>query len=184
LDPAKPAVPNYQRDIAKIDPGFRNELRRIVTGEAPWPLLLYGPAGTGKTCAALCLLDYAGGRYFTMNSLCAELIDSQQGRLYSESSCIDGTYVESRRIYPQTFWERIEREKLVVLDEIGANELVSDHHYDAIHRILEVRKNRPFVAISNLPPEQIERLYDGRIFSRLACGTVVHLQGCDRRLAG
>src|SRR5262249_1273517 len=106
--------------------------------------------------------------------------DSQQGRLIVHGLAGYG----STTIWPEDYWRRLGGQPLIVLDEIGAREAISDHHYDCLHRLLEARKGRPLVAISNLEPERIERLYDARIFSRLASGTVICLAGKDRRLDG
>lgn len=152
-------------------------IRLTSDGKSPWPLVLTGPPGTGKTCAALCLLDHAGGEYFTAGGLCEVLIASQQGRLTWHHEARGGT------LWPELWWERLRREPLVVLDEVGTRERVSDHHYDAVKRMLDERHRRPLVVCSNLGLNQIARVYDDRLASRLAEGTVVEVVGSDRRLS-
>lgn len=164
------------RRLADVDPDVRRYLRGLVLGELPWPLFLYGPAGVGKTCAALCLLDHAGGEYLTAAGLAAQLIEAQQGRLSWSHEGRSGS------LWPETLWGRWQRAPLMVLDELGARERVSDHHYEAVQRMLDERLDSPLVCISNLDGEGIARVYDDRILSRLAAGTVVHFQGKDRRI--
>lgn len=172
--------PNIARSVAEIHQSLRTVIRSLVSGESPWPLFLHGPAGTGKTCAALCLLDHVliGGKtpptqYFTVSALCAALIESQLGRMENAVGA---------KVWPAEFWQRIYAAPLFVLDEIGARETVSDAHYDAVKSAIDSRAGKPFVAISNLPMARVEALYDARIASRLSAGTVIELGGADRRI--
>jgi DNA replication protein DnaC len=162
--------------MAAVDKTLREALRATSFAEMPWPLFIHGPAGTGKTCAALCLLDHAGGAYFTVASLCQEVIDSQLGRLHW---CHEG---RSGTLWPYMFWRKVRGEPLVVLDELGCRDNVSDHGYETIKQLLDERQGRPLIAISNHSLQTLEKIYDDRIASRLAAGTVVELQGADRRL--
>jgi DNA replication protein DnaC len=161
----------------------------LARGDLPWPLFVFGPAGVGKTCAALCLLDHVmpptcseitdeegvrrikriGGEtaYYTATGLAEAVIDCQQGR---------------GELHPPLFWQRLTEKVLVVLDEIGARERVSDHHYDCVKRLLDDRHARPLIVLSNLSLEQVANVYDSRIASRMAAGTIVQVKGRDRRL--
>jgi DNA replication protein DnaC len=156
---------------------LRTILRQLVAGEAPWPLVLHGPAGTGKTAASLCLLDYAGGEYWTVSGFCKLMIQSEQGRL-EWSECGRGGVV-----WPEQLWNRVAAAPLVVLDELGCRDKVSDAHYENVKTVIDERKGKPFVAISNHPLSQLAAIYDDRVFSRLSEGTVVELAGADRRVS-
>ena len=175
--PAPKHLLGKTRNVAMIQEPLRKVIHEVIAGEAPWPLVLTGEAGTGKTCAALCLLDHAGGDYYTTAGLCETLIRSQQGRLEWNQEGRGGT------IYPEMLWSRIAGQRLIVLDELGCREKVSDAHYDAVKRMIDERDCKPFIVISNLSLKQIGERYDGRIFSRLAAGTVENVTGEDRRLA-
>lgn len=153
------------------------QINAVASGESPWPLVLIGKPGTGKTCAALCMLDYAGGQYYTVASLCSLLIQSQQGRLEWSHEGRGGT------LWPEQFWTRLAREPLVVLDELGCRAQVSDAQYEAVKNVIEERHARPLVVISNLAVSDLARVYDDRIASRLAAGTVFEVEGEDRRLS-
>jgi DNA replication protein DnaC len=142
-----------------------------------WPLFLFGPVGTGKSCAALWLLDHAGGVYFTVPDLTEKLIESMAGRLVWQ-----GEPGHSGTLWPDGFWRRVSNASLVVLDEIGCRNAVSDHHYEAVKKMIDIRHGRPLICISNLNLEAIEKVYDDRVASRLASGTVFELDGNDRRL--
>jgi hypothetical protein len=174
---AKPTcLPRVPRSIAEIEDGLRLKIRGLVAGELPWPLFLEGAVGTGKTCAALCLLDLAGGEYHTVSGLCNLIIQSQQGRLEWVHECRGGT------IWPHQVWSKIASAPLAVLDEMGCREKASDAHYENVKNFIEERMWKPLIVISNLPLEQVAAIYDDRIYSRLASGTVVRLEGKDRRV--
>lgn len=152
-------------------------MRELLSGSKPWPLFCWGPPGTGKTRAALALLDYCpDGWMRELPRLCENLIDAGKDRY--EMKVTDGW----RKFYPVHIWAAISEAGIVVLDEIGAREKVSDFHYETLKRVLDERENKPSVYLSNLGPEQLEQLYDARIVSRLSPGVVIELAGDDRRI--
>lgn len=168
------------RQPGQILPSLRVTIRRLLNGELPWPLFLYGPPGTGKTSAALCVLDYADGEYVTLAGFCERLIAAQQGRV---STYHTG---QGRTIWPEKMWEVVEKSTALVADEIGASmrERASAFQYETLKKLIDVRFGLPSVFISNLGLDALQQMYDDRIISRLAAGTVVLLDGPDRRLKG
>jgi DNA replication protein DnaC len=174
--PCRRYRPEIERSIDEIPQALRVEIRAVISGEKPWPLFMCGSLGTGKTCAALCLLDYAGGDYYTVPGLCAKLNQSREGHLEWSHEGHGG------RIFPEQFWNRFRMASLIVLDEIGLRERASEAQYEAVYTAIEERAFKPLVVCSNLGAGDIERIYDGRIFSRLTRGTVVEIKGPDRRL--
>ncbi len=164
------------RSIAQIDPGLRSHLRELVSGKSPWPFFLHGQPGGGKTCSALCLLDYAGGEYWALSRWLNELIQADKGRL---TWSYEG---RSGDLTVDMLWSRWRYAALAVLDEVGTRDHVSDFHYESLQRCLDDRHGKPLVVVSNLDPAALERAYDYRIVSRLTSGTVVQLGGKDRRI--
>jgi hypothetical protein len=175
LNQANRLLPLEDRRPEKIDANLRPVLRDLVAGQAPWPLFLHGLAGRGKSCAALCLLDYAGGVYHALPDLLALLIRAMKGEEYQESAS------DYWRVTEADVWKKINDAPLVVLDEIGTRQ-PSDHNYQSVKRLLDQRAFRPHVVISNCDLGTLAQLYDDRVASRLAAGTVVELVGDDRRL--
>jgi chromosomal replication initiation ATPase DnaA len=169
-----------RRSLAEVDPELNAVFGELCAGRSPWPLLLHGAAGRGKTCAALCLLDHARGWYRALPDLLDEVIAVQKGQAVTKGLVNEGG---GQLVTVPAFWKEVGSTPLFVLDELGCRDSVSDHHYQTVKRLLDVRECRPLVVISNLSPEAIERLYDDRVASRLAAGTVVELFGDDRRLA-
>jgi hypothetical protein len=174
--PERRQLPGVPRIPGAIDPALRSTIRALVDGELPWPLFLFGPPGTGKTCAALCLLDHADGEYFTINGLCERLIQAQAGRINSYA-CGEG-----RTTWPEHLWQVVEKITALVTDELGCRERVSAFHYETLKKAIDLRYGKPTVFISNLDLPGLQRIYDDRVTSRLAAGTVVLLDGPDRRL--
>jgi len=148
-------------------------IEECCQGSSPWPLLLLGNAGTGKTCAALCVLDQVAIRkYWSVLTMCEELIAVQQGvREYAEQT--DN---------PHYWWQRYRDLDCVVVDELAARERVSDFQYETTKRAIDERHGKPAIFISNLELDRIEKAYDDRVASRLAGGTIIRFVGSDRRL--
>lgn len=140
---------------------------------AGWPLVLIGDVGSGKTCAALCLLDRCGNRrYRTVAEVCEELIEIQAGR--REHGQQQDTVVR--------WWTRWREAGLTVLDELGSRDRVSDFQYETVKRAIDERRDGPAIFISNLSLDRLEKVYDDRVASRLAAGTVIQFAGADRRI--
>lgn len=160
------------RELGRIAPRLRLAIRSAVRGESPWPLVLSGRAGVGKTCAALCLLDHAGGLYFTAGGLADAAIQASKGTLRTPGGGSVG---------PAALWAEIGSTALVVLDELGARERVSDWHYEQVKRLLDDREGKPLIVVTNLKLAEVTQLYDDRVASRLSAGTVVGVDGPDQR---
>ena len=160
------------RESNRVVKSVGERINEVIRGNQPWPILLDGPAGCGKTCAALCVLDWGSGFYVTAADLCSFLIEAQQGR---------ATWSSGYARTPHEIWKDWGGAECVVLDEIGSRDKVSDHHYETIKRAIDLRENMPAVYVSNLSMEDLAKVYDDRIASRLASGTRIEMTG-DRRI--
>jgi hypothetical protein len=87
-------------------------------------------------------------------------------------------------------WESLERSlkaaPLFVFDEIGVAKEATDFRLDLLLAVLGARCDhpvKPFIVTSNRTPREIAQVvYDGRVASRILCGTVVNLGGDDLRM--
>lgn len=159
IEPNVRLRPRQRREWSQVDAGLRDKITALVKGSKPWPLLLHGTAGTGKTSAALCLCDVAATAcYLDVDLLCDKIMGGEDD-----------------------LWEWIEGKSLAVLDELGAREKVGDLHYQAVKRFADARDGLPTIYVSNLAPAELRAVYDDRIYSRLTCGTWHELNGTDRR---
>lgn len=162
-------------DLGKVDRLVWSQAQDVADDGGPWPLVFVGDVGTGKTCAALCLLDWVAGsrRFYTVADLCDELIAVQNGqREYGQ-----------RKDSLLAWWHRWNDLGCCVVDELGSRTKVSDFQYETVKRAIDLREDRPSVFISNLSLDELAKVYDDRIASRLAAGTVIQFAGEDRRLA-
>ena len=152
-------------------------LRRVFTDDGPWPVMLHGRAGSGKTSVALIILDRVAGRYENMRTLHGDYIRAMRGELRS------GDRVMDRAIDEREFMSGLAQAQLLVVDEIGKRREATDAETDTLHQILEARAGRPTIYISNRPAYELMRVYDQAVSSRLCAGTVIEYGGSDRRLA-
>jgi hypothetical protein len=143
----------------------------VVSGKRPWPLVLCGGPGVGKTCASLYLADRCRGlaRYTTFGALTETVRRAKCGELWDE-----GSHAETR-LYPEDVWERWQRATLAVLDELGVRGDPSEFAREVLTEAIDRRFCRPLVVASNLDLDRLAGLYDDRVASRLAAGTVVNL---------
>lgn len=158
--------PDKRRSREQLPPALYALFKTLAGGEGRWPLFLHGPAGVGKTSGALWLCDYALGLYFTAQELAESFIREMK---------LDNGDTAG-------YWKYLANSNLVVVDEIGAQAKVSDHHQSCIKGLLDRRENRPMIVLSNLPVSAIATIYGDTVASRLAGGTAFFLDGPDRRL--
>jgi hypothetical protein len=154
--------PKCPRRMGQIDPKLLGIIRRLCLGDSPWPLFLFGHAGSGKTSAALCVCDIAATACF-----------------FEPEQVVDGV------IAGDPPWDAIRQKDLAVLDEIGARERVSDVHYRAVKQFAderEIHANRVAIYVSNISPDVLVDLYDDRVASRLLCGSIFKTSDKDRRV--
>ena len=154
------------RRMSLVEPELVKLFRQLVSGRVSWPLYLHGATGTGKSLGALSLCDFARtATFWTVDGLC----DFTMG---NEPAAVSA------------MWEEIAEKDLAVLDELGTRQQVGDLHYSVVKRFADERElhaDRAAIYISNLSPEDFQKIYDDRISSRALCGTTFELKGNDRR---
>lgn len=164
--------PKKVRSMAQVPEPLREMFRKLCRGEIAWPLLISGPTGTGKTCAALALVDFI-----------------PKGEFLTEAGLIEAlNHRRENGDLPAT-WKQIENASLFVLDEFGLKNTPTQYNCETILRLLDTRIARPTIITINSTCDnagdlldEVSRLYDDRIASRLSAGTVFFLKGDDRRL--
>jgi hypothetical protein len=159
----------------------------LVDGKLPWPLFLNGPKGVGKTCAALSLADMVAGKtiYFQMNMLADDIHRIDIRRDGDNWLAVHGLYVDPYVGFVSTgaAWNQIAKADLVIADEWGLKEKVSDYLYEISKKVLDLRSGLPTICIANQSLDELRQLYDDRIASRLAAGSIFELSGDDLRLS-
>lgn len=153
------------RSIDRVDPTLRRTMKGCLDGELPWPVYLFGPVGSGKTSAALCVVDHVNGSLYTGVADWCDQLD----RARNMDSGVFG------------LWERASESSLTVLDELGTRERPSDARWEVVLRFSDRREWKPAIYVSNLTPEEFRTFYGERIYDRVRCGTVCELGGSSRR---
>lgn len=138
------------------------QMLRAVQREAVWPLYIYGNPGSGKTCIAALIYEAFTRRpmWSRADDFLLEYVDRGDGRKALQAK-VDGT--------PCLF-----------LDDLGVRP-PTPPMLQAIFDVLEMRKGRPVVIVSNHDLRKLSEIYDERIVSRLSAGTVLEIRGADRR---
>jgi len=174
-EPGRYGLLDNVRDFLKVDEELQSLLSDLAGGRKPWPLLLHGEAGSGKTCAGLAMLDIWGGRFTEFTKLCSDLRLAMQGELFTPICQGTGGY----RMYEADIWKPWTASNLTVLDDFGVRN-PTDFQYDTLLAAIKSRHAKPAIFISNMRLQDIERRFDDRIASRLGGGTVYGMSG-DRR---
>lgn len=100
----------------------------------------------------------------------------------------DGFVTMSSRHHWQTYevtetflLNQVSSGSLLCVDDIGVRG-DSESQQSALLELLNLRHGLPTVITGNHDAKQLSQIFDARIASRLASGTVIHLTGPDRRL--
>lgn len=178
--PRSSPQPFYRDDLArdpeKVPKAIADAFKACRKGKAPWPLFISGDAGGGKSRFALLVNDWYGG----IVSDFANIVDEY--RLCKCGELRDERYENAPIMREASYRQRMREFSLVVVDDIGQRD-DSDHARETLMMILNEREGpHPTVLISNLPLSKLSALYDDRVASRMAAGTVVSVHGTDMRL--
>ena len=169
-DPAPAAVRRQMAaaELSLAPPPVQAALAACGGGGRPWPLYLHGPAGGGKTSAALALLRACGG-------------------LYLSAGWWDRCRVEDK-VGAADILGCLDRARLVVVDEIGLRAVATDWQLESLKLLLDGRAGLPLVVTGNVPPRAadgrpgVAEVYDGRIADRLlVAGSVCRVDVPSRR---
>jgi DNA polymerase III delta prime subunit len=165
------------REFALVPEHVREVMRGLCAGEGDWPLYLYGPPGTGKTLAALCLHDHCGGIFYEAAQFHVDAVAAMKGDLMWPWMGPDRSDIREG-----IFWETMAKTRLLTIDDVGTRGRVTDAAYDRLKRAIDSRLGKPMIVTSNLDLEALSKVYDDRLASRLAGGTLVQVAGDDRRI--
>ena len=174
--PVKPIMPEIFRDPDLVLPRIGIAFRGCREGKFPWPLLLSGAVGIGKTRACLCFHDWFGGRYDELATYADEFACVRRGEFR------DLRWIHVPKVFERDWIKMMRAERLLIVDDIGRRARESDHVVDTLIRLLICREGgHPMVLVTNLTPEEIQANYDDRIASRMVAGTVVNIESVDQR---
>ncbi len=136
-------------------------------------LLAIGPPGAGKTRLAVAVVKH-------MLRAGASVQFGLARHWFRE---IRSTYRDNATKSEAEILDRLCGVDLLVIDDLNHEGTVTEHVLGALHEILDRRigNYRMSMISTNLTAEQIAKVYDASIASRVASFVVVVLAGADRR---
>jgi hypothetical protein len=191
LKEPRPMRDDTPREVSLIDPKLREVFRGLVKGELPWPLFLTGKPGRGKTAAVLCLADYVQGALYIRfpRLLKSFLWSSQPSGVAIERQQFNEHAEPGRQLHWKSecyneyeFFRLLTRVPLLVIDDVATRSSYTDPQFDNFYEVLDDRKRKPMIIASNLSLDELGDVFDDRIKSRVARGTIFTLGGPDRRI--
>ena len=164
---------------SEIKPGLRSAISETVKHQR-WPLLIHGPAGTGKSCASACV-------YRMWNPIAywyrlEHFVRDVQVCRSSEKKVVRHI-VAGQSVYRSEakLWEFVENPQAIwCIDDVGTK-AATESAFDIIFDLIDKRTGLPMILTSNHGVEQLATVFDARIADRLSAGTVVELTGQSRR---
>lgn len=140
------------------------------------PILVIGPAGTGKTHLAVALL-----REIILKGYCVNPMFITGVALMSQLRQANSFDSE---ISPEEIISRYTQNRFVVFDDIGV-EKITEYVQQSWYQIIDTRFSQglPTLYTSNLTQAQSEEKFGPRITSRLFGGKVFEIEGEDVRIA-
>lgn len=168
-------LPAKERRLVEVVSDIRLTVLDLMYAQRPWPLVLLGETGSGKTCASLCMIDWWGGWFTTLADLQKLFNAARDGRIWWPGP-------NGGQCFERELWVAWSKCSLCVIDDIGARQ-PTDAQFETLLTAIDKREGKPLVVTSNLTVPQLGEVYDARIASRLNANeaTVLTLKG-DRRL--
>lgn len=150
-----------------------------------WPIYLFGDAGRGKSyamAAVYTLWKHPGACWRDLSGLLRLVtrIRSSDAGYVSEWHQATGRNYD---VWESTVFDTIRNASLVCLDDIGLR-TPTDAMYDVLYELVNLRAGKPTMLTGNLKPQEVAKVYDDRIASRILSGCLIEVAGKDRRLSG
>lgn len=146
-------------------------VKAVKAGDKPYWLSFLGTSGSGKTYLARKVW-----KWFQGSTLFRADVDEKEDEIIYPGSWVNWPKLAGELLGNSgyTRLDEIQSEKLIVIDEIGADRDPSGHVRDCLARVLTGRVNKWTVITSNKSLGEIQRDIDTRISSRmLRDGSVV-----------
>lgn len=167
-----------------VPANLREAFKACRKGKAPWPLMVHGGAGAGKSRFAMLVKDWYGGLLIDFADIQAEYVRLRRGELIADDSLILNTGGDWK--VSERYWiGELKTHRIATLDDIGRKgDTETSTARECLIRFMDARLCMPVVLISNLSPEQLAdpNIYDDRVASRMCAGTVVNVGDTDMRL--
>jgi len=166
-------------DWSEMKPNLEKALRETIDSKL-WPLFIYGPTGSGKSCASVCIYQRwrPHARWWRLEKFVRDIQTCRTSRDRVVRHQVQGqTAVRTEG----KLWEFAQDDTtLWCIDDFGTR-TVSEAAFDIVFELIDRRVGKPTIITSNLSLIEIGEMYDDRIADRLRAGTVIELTGESRR---
>lgn len=168
---------------------------RLAWASGCFPVTLQGPTGTGKSCCAAVVLNRVLEReerkateedrepvpplWWSWPRLCDVLVQCRRDGF----AMVEGTVGDKFAMHEADLWRMLRHPRFVVVDEIGTR-VANEVRLEAMWQLLEARGRLPTLFTTNLTLQEVPRVFDARVLSRLSAGTWIEVRGQDRRAEG
>lgn len=160
-----------------VKPELQAALREAVQA-GMWPVYLFGDQGRGKTCAMAALFRKVNPipSWVDMQRFIRNV---QRTRTAEDHKIYDFTQHGSTEL--DLFRKFVIDPALMLVDDVGIR-APSDSAFEVVYEMVNRRGKRPAIYTSNIAPDKLHTVYDGRVASRMLAGVAIHLKGKDRRI--
>lgn len=144
-------------------------------------IYLFGLAGRGKSCAAASVYCHWPEKAVEWHESAEVVRRIITGRMSPTGHGVKFVHGQSYEDWPRDILRRIDAASLVVFDDVGVRD-PSEAGFECWLDIINRRAGKRTLYTGNLTPDQLSEVYDARVASRLCSGTVIRMNGEDRRL--
>jgi DNA replication protein DnaC len=161
--------------MQRTHPGLYEDFVDFIHDPNKSPMLLHGPTGSGKTRSALCLMDQVD---------CDDFFGTWQG-LYAAWYASETEKIRwmGREFFRGSMLPFLAKQDLIVVDDIGIRENVTESQCEKLQAILDLNlyRKRPnrVILTSNHSSSDLEKIYGRRVSDRIMAGTVRELFSPD-----
>ena len=163
---------------SKVRPALREALLGAMR-DGDYPILMHGPPGTGKSCAAAAIFrQWSSGvaRWYRLEQFVRDIQTARRVGFVTHQ--VGGEAIERTE---GTLWRFGENDReLWCLDDFGTRG-ATESAFDIIFELVDRRARRPMIISSNLGLRELEARFDRRIADRIKAGTVIEVAGRSRR---
>ncbi len=158
---------------AQWDGCDREALKTAISAfvEQRFPVYIWGPTRTGKTCLAALICSRASvPRMIAADELLKQIMTARRN---GEANCNlwDGGFV-ARSEWQILNW--CQAASILCLDDVGTTELTQPQ-MQALLQIVNSRQGKPLIVTSNLKPERLREMVGQRIASRILGGQLIYV---------
>lgn len=166
-----------EADWSLVKPELQDAIREAVQA-AKWPLYLFGDQGRGKTCAMAALYRKVmpAPQWVDLQRFVRTV---QRARTSDDGKVYDFSQYGSSEL--DLFRKFVMDTPLMLVDDVGIRS-PSDSVFEVVYELVNRRGKKPAIYTSNIAPDKLHTVYDGRVASRMLAGVAIHLTGKDRRI--